>query len=62
MYDIIFISRNNKSSELDFNRLKQTWPFAKTAESFRAAQKKSTTKLFWAIWPDVIVDINFNFD
>ena len=45
MYDIIFISRNNKSSELDFNRLKQTWPFAKTAESFRAAQKKSTTKL-----------------
>lgn len=62
MYDIIFISRNNKSSELDFNRLKQTWPFAKTADSFRAAQKKSTTKLFWAVWPDVIVDINFNFD
>ena len=62
MYDIIFISRNNKSSELDFNRLKQTWPFAKTANSFRDAQKKSTTKLFWAVWPDVIVDINFNFD
>ena len=62
MYDIIFISRNNKSSELDFNRLKQTWPFAKTADSFRDAQKKSTTKLFWAIWPDVIVDIHFNFD
>lgn len=62
MYDIIFISRNNKSSELDFSRLKQTWPFAKTAESFRAAQKKSTTKLFWAVWPDVVVDINFNFD
>ena len=62
MYDIIFISRNNKSSELDFTRLKQTWPFAKTANSFRDAQKKSTTKLFWAVWPDVIVDINFNFD
>ena len=62
MYDIIFISRNNKSSELDFDRLKQTWPFAKTAESFRDAQKKSTTKLFWAVWPDVFVDVNFNFD
>ena len=62
MYDIIFISRNNKSSELDFNRLKKTWPFAKTANSFRDAQKKSTTKLFWAVWPDVFVDVNFNFD
>jgi len=62
MYDIIFISRINNSSELDFARLKQTWPFAKTANSFREAQKKSTTKLFWAVWPDVVVDINFNFD
>ena len=62
MYDIIFISRKNKSSQLDFARLKQSWPFVKEASSFKEAQHKSTTKLFWAVWPDVVVDINFNFD
>ena len=62
MYDIIFINKADNSSALDFNRLKQSWPFAKAASSFKEAQQKSTTRLFWAVWPDVVVDKNFNFD
>jgi hypothetical protein len=62
MYDIIFINDSANQYNSDFDRLKQSWPFAKAASSFKEAQQKSITRLFWAVWPDVVVDRNFNFD
>jgi len=62
MFDIFFISNNDVVSTIDFNRLKERFPWAKNVDSIQTAQKNSTTRLFWAMWPGVSVATNFNFD
>lgn len=62
MYDIIFIGESNVSTDADFLQLKEKSPFAKRAKTLEQAQEKSTTKMFWAVWPGVMVDSEFNFD
>jgi len=62
MYDIFFIGSTSQTNDIDFDRLKKAWPFAKRADSFEEAQKKTTTKMFWAVWPNVVIAPGFNFD
>ncbi len=62
MYDLFFIGEHTPSTDGDFSSLKEICPFAKRAMTFEQAQEKSVTKLFWAVWPGVVVDNNFNFD
>ena len=42
--------------------LKHRFPRAKSAVSLEDAQSKAMTKMFWIVWPDLIVNDNFNFD
>jgi hypothetical protein len=62
MFDIFFISRGDHASDVDFNRLKERCPWSKKVDSFQTARNASTTRLFWAVWPDVIVSDDFTFD
>ncbi len=62
MYDLFFIGEHTPSIDGDFASLKEITPFAKRAMTFEQAQEKSVTKMFWAVWPGVVVDSNFNFD
>ena len=57
MYDIIFIGDNCAQ----WTSLKTQYPTAKRASEFFKAQKMSMTKMFWAIWPDVTVNKEFDF-
>jgi len=60
MYDIFFIS--NKLNDKNFSVLKERFPLARQVSSFDDAKKKSFTKFFWIVWPDLIVNDDFNFD
>lgn len=60
MFDIFFISKAD--SDIDFDRLKERFPWARKVESLPTAQKTTTTRMFWAVWPRVVVDTNFKFD
>lgn len=55
--DIIFIGPACKQWE----KLKSRFPTAKRADDFEKARKKSFTKMFWVVWPDVEVAPNFDF-
>jgi len=60
MYDIFFISDNPLDSQ--FINLKERFPLVKLVKTYEEAKKKSFTKFFWMVWPDLIIDSNFNFD
>jgi len=62
MFDIFFISREDDASLGDFARLRDNSPFAKKVKTFADAQRLSTTEMFWAVWPDVMISNSFNFD
>jgi len=50
MYDIIFIGDKKLKS---WDSLKSKFPTAKQADTFEIASKKSLTKMFWAVYPDL---------
>ena len=60
MYDIFFIS-DNKDLE-SFQLLKERFPLSKIVGNFEEAKKRSFTKFFWVVWPDLIINDDFNFD
>jgi hypothetical protein len=60
MYDIFFISDNTLDSQ--FINLKERFPLVKLVKTYDEAKKRAFTKFFWIVWPDLIVDPNFNFD
>jgi len=62
MYDIIFINNNTEMADNSWDFLKHRFPRAKSAVSLEDAQSKAMTKMFWIVWPDLIVNDNFNFD
>jgi len=57
MYDIIFIGEKNKSWE----QIKQRFVAAKHAATITEAKRKSFTKMFWAIPPDLEILDSFDF-
>lgn len=60
MYDIFFVS--NDIAHPNFLKLKERFPLAKLANSFEHAKQRSLTKFFWTVWPELVIDRNFNFD
>ena len=58
MYDIIFIGEKN----IYWKELKQRFPTLKTASTVADAKRICITKMFWVVWPDIIVNDDFNFD
>jgi hypothetical protein len=60
MYDIFVISNNENNAT--FIKLKERFPLAKLATSWDHAKQKAFTKFFWIVWPDLVVNDNFNFD
>jgi len=58
MYDIIFIGEKNKQ----WKSAKQRFPFLKHASTLDDAKRICITKMFWVVWPDIIINDNFNFD
>lgn len=58
MYDVFLICK--KSDKI--KNFKERFPMLKTAESVTEAQKKSITKFFWVLWPDIILNEDFEFD
>jgi hypothetical protein len=68
MYDIFYILKNG-SIDLRLDQLKLRFPLIKTvsydtdiSESIFKAKQKSTTKFFWLIDPDYIIDEEFQFN
>lgn len=68
MYDIIFADDKTQKSAETWNELKRKFPTAKKVDftigetvAFESARKKAFTKMFWIIWPDLIVDSSFDF-
>ena len=58
MYDIIFIGEKNKQ----WKSAKQRFPLLKHASTLDDAKRICITKMFWVVWPDIIINDNFNFD
>ena len=62
MSDIVFIHDNSNYAVDMWNKLKAAYPRAKKANTFEEAQRKVFTKMFWVIYPDIIINDDFNFD
>ena len=68
MYDILFIGSNTSFARRAFNRLKERFPLSKGVfnnnvdEAFEEARKKVFTKMFWVVWEDVVISLDFNFN
>jgi len=69
MYDIIFISYNEKNADNNWKSLKKRFPRAKRVSGVKgihqahiAAAKKSFTKMFWVVDADAVIEPTFNFD
>ena len=58
MYDIIFIGEKNKQ----WNSAKQRFPLLKNADTLEDAKRICITKMFWVVWPDIVINNDFNFD
>ena len=70
MYDIIFISYNEKYADENFASLKERFPLAKRVhgvegihQAHMAAAKKTFTKMFWVVDADAVIlnDFKFNY-
>lgn len=69
MYDIIFISYDEKNADKNFNSLKKKYPIAKRVHGVKGihrahihAAKLSLTNMFWVVDADAIIKENFDFD
>ena len=62
MYDIFYVSKSEGNVN-DWNKIKSKYPFAqqlKNISSYDQIKARAFTKMFWVIWDDVDLDINFN--
>ena len=59
MYDIFYI---NDSKDETYKNLREKFFTLKFATSVFSAQEKTTTKFFYTVYPDVVVDNSFLFD
>ena len=59
MYDIFFIGSPDHKNYIS---LKSRFPTAKCVESVGSAKTKSLTKFLWIVYPDLIVQDDFEFD
>jgi hypothetical protein len=61
MYDIIFLG-DKTIHKHSWEKLKTRFPTAKNASTLDQAKNLSITKMFWVVWPDIILEDNFEFD
>jgi hypothetical protein len=68
MYDIVFISYDEKNADQNYSALKEKYPFAKRVNGVKgihqahiAAAKLSLTNMFWVVDGDAIIKDDFNF-
>ena len=57
MYDIFYVGQKDNA----WLNLKSRFPAAKNVSSIEQAQKKSFTKLFWAVYPDLEITDDWDF-
>jgi hypothetical protein len=69
MYDIVFISYNEKYADVNFALLKERFPLVKRVHGVKgihaahiAAARKSFTKMFWVVDADAQIMPDFEFD
>lgn len=69
MYDIIFISYQEPTADINWHNLKRRFPMAKRVHGVKgihnahiAAAKKCLTKMFWVVDGDAEILDSFNFD
>ena len=62
MHDIIFISNGTDAQEKSYAEFKKMFLLAKKASTYEEAKRKSFTKLFWLVWPDLKISDDFKFD
>ena len=60
MYDIIFIGDKNFHNS-SWKEFKTKFPTLKNASTLEDAKRVSITKMFWVIWPDVVLNESFDF-
>ena len=60
MYDIVFIG-DIKKFNVEWQNLKNKFPFAKHALDISSAQHKTITEMLWVVWPDIILEDEFDF-
>jgi hypothetical protein len=58
MFDIFYINPKQE----DFTKLKERFPLAKQVNNFAEAKQKAFTKMFWVVWNDLVLDVDFKFD
>ena len=58
MYDIFFVGKSND----EFQKLKARFPLVKQVNTFSQAKQMSLTKMFWVVWDDIKINLNFDFD
>jgi hypothetical protein len=68
MYDIVFISYDEKNAEENYSALKEKYPFSKRVNGVKgihqahiAAAKLSLTNMFWVVDGDAIIKDDFDF-
>jgi hypothetical protein len=68
MYDIVFISYDEKNADQNYSALKEKYPFAKRVNGVKgihqahiAAAKLSLSNMFWVVDGDAIIKDDFNF-
>jgi hypothetical protein len=61
MYDIIFLG-DKTIHKYSWEKLKTRFPTAKNASTLDQAKNLCITKMFWVVWPDIVLDDNFEFD
>lgn len=69
MYDIVFISYQEPSADMNYSALKERFPMTKRVHGVKGihqahikAAKKCFTKMFWIVDADAIILDDFNFD
>jgi hypothetical protein len=61
MYDVIFIGNKTIHSK-SWKEFKTRFPMLKNASNVDDAKRISITKMFWVLWPDIILEDTFDFD
>lgn len=68
MYDIVFISYDEKSADQNYSALKEKYPFAKRVHGVKGihrahieAARLSLTNMFWVVDADAIIKEDFDF-
>ena len=61
MFDIFFIG-DKELNKKRWNALVERFPTARCVDDVNEAKRLSLTKFCWIVWPDIVIEPDFNFD